>query len=70
MFLGVVMEKFNSSVVLYTGALPTLGGQCVVADAEGAKAVFTNKRAFGKPIEDYECVQSPAVGDGGDRELT
>ncbi|KAL8279097.1 hypothetical protein RQP46_008555 [Phenoliferia psychrophenolica] len=52
-----LMEKFNSSVVLYTGALPTLGGQCVVADAEGAKAVFTNKRAFGKPIEDYEVLR-------------
>lgn len=55
-FSFAVMEKYNSTVVVFTGALPTLGGQCVVADAEGAKAVFTNKRQFGKPIEDYGCV--------------
>jgi hypothetical protein len=48
-----VFEEYNSSVITYAAALPTPGAQVLVADAEGAKYVFSNKRAFGKPVEDY-----------------
>lgn len=47
------MEKHGSSVIQYKAILPSPGTQCVVADAEGAKEVFSNRRAFGKPLEDY-----------------
>ncbi|KAK4700935.1 hypothetical protein P7C70_g5303, partial [Phenoliferia sp. Uapishka_3] len=49
---GTVQDEVNT-VVTFIGVLPQLGSQVVVADAEGAKAVFLNKRQFGKPIEDY-----------------
>lgn len=46
------MEQLGCSVIQYKAIFPSPGTQCVVADAEGAKEVFSN-RAFGKPIEDY-----------------
>ena len=48
-----VCEAFNSSVIVYRGAVPTPGCQVIVADAEGAKAVFADKMTFGKPTGDY-----------------
>lgn len=51
-----MFERYNSTVIFYRGVLPTPSGQCIVADAEAAKVVFTNKKDFGKPIEDYGCV--------------
>lgn len=51
-----MFEKYNSTVVYYRGVLPVPSGQIILADAGAAKCVFTNKKAFGKPIEDYGLV--------------
>ena len=52
-----LFARQNSSVLVYRSMIPSPDVQCIVADADAAKAVFTDRRAFGKPIQDYEILK-------------
>jgi len=46
----------GSSVFAYRGFLPSHRIQYVVADADGARALFTRVKDFCKPVEDYKVL--------------
>lgn len=46
-----LFTRQNSSVLVYRSMLPSPDVQCIVADADAAKALFTDRRSFGKPIQ-------------------
>jgi len=48
-----ILEEAGSSVLIFSGLLPTPALQGIVGDADAAQALFNNKLAWGKPIEDY-----------------
>jgi cytochrome P450 len=46
----------GSSVFAYRGFLPSHRIQYLVADADGARALFTKVKDFCKPVEDYKVL--------------
>lgn len=48
--------EVGSSVFAYRGFLPSHRIQYIVADADGARALFTKVKDFCKPVEDYKVL--------------
>ncbi|ORY74748.1 cytochrome P450 [Leucosporidium creatinivorum] len=51
-----LFQEAGSSVLVFSGLLPTPGLQGIVGDADAARALFNNKLAWGKPIQDYSVL--------------